>query len=92
MGGMELADLNGDERLALVALVKATALAGRIPDVEVELIAPLAAEIELAYAEAEAAMARDELRAAMQQLLRQERIAKPLDGLAAAVAALSAIE
>jgi hypothetical protein len=71
-------------RVELQALQRA--LAGRVPDVDAELIVPLAAEIEAAHARARAALAEEELRAGMRRLLREERVGKPLEALAAAVA------
>jgi hypothetical protein len=62
------------------------ALASRVPDVDTELIVPLAAEVESAHAQARAALDEEELRSAMRRLLREERVGKPLDALAAAVA------
>jgi GTP-binding protein EngB required for normal cell division len=70
-------------RVELASLQRA--LAGRIPDVDAELIVPLAAEIDAAHARARAALADDELRAGMRRLLREERVGKPLEALAAAV-------
>jgi hypothetical protein len=71
-------------RVELIALQRA--LAGRIPDVDAELIVPLAAEVEAAHARAAQSLAEDEVRSAMRRLLREERVGKPLDALAAAVA------
>jgi hypothetical protein len=71
-------------RVELAGLQRA--LAGRVPDVDAELIVPLAAEIDATHARAHAALAEEELRAGMRRLLREERIGKPLDALAAAVA------
>ena len=71
-------------RVELIALQRA--LAGRVPDVDTELVVPLAAEVEAAHARAEEALAEEELRSAMRRLLREERVGKPLDALAAAVA------
>jgi hypothetical protein len=71
-------------RVELVGLQRA--LAGRVPDVDTELIVPLAAEIDSAHARAREVLAQDELRAGMRRLLREERVGKPLDALAAAVA------
>jgi hypothetical protein len=66
------------------------ALARRVPDVETELLAPLAAEIESAHARARTALAEEELRATMRDLVRQARIEEPLAALASEVAALEA--
>ena len=70
-------------RVELQALQRA--LAGRVPDVDAELIVPLAAEIEAAHLRARAALDEEELRAAMRRLLREERAGKPLEALAAAI-------
>jgi hypothetical protein len=71
-------------RVELAALQRA--LARRVPDVDTELIVPLAAEVESAHAQARQALADEELRSAMRALLREERIGKPLEALAAGVA------
>jgi GTP-binding protein EngB required for normal cell division len=74
-------------RVELATLQRA--LAGRVPDVDGELIVPLAAEIEAAHADARAALEADEQRAGMRRLLQEERVGRPLDALAAAVSALA---
>jgi GTP-binding protein EngB required for normal cell division len=63
-------------------------LARSAPDGDSELIAPLAADIDTAFARAAAALADEELRTAMRTLVREERFARPLAALASAVAAL----
>jgi len=71
-------------RVELAALQRA--LAGCVPDVDTELIVPLAAEVEAAHTQARQTLADEELRSAMRRLLREERLGKPLEALAAAVA------
>jgi hypothetical protein len=61
-------------------------LARRVPDVEGELFAPLAAEIAAAHARARAALADEELRATLRALVREARIVAPLAALEEAVA------
>jgi tetratricopeptide (TPR) repeat protein len=61
-------------------------LARRVPDVEGELFAPLAAEIDAAHARARAALAEEELRSTMRALVREARIIAPLAALEQAVA------
>jgi len=70
-------------RIELIALQRA--LASRVPDVDGELIVPLAVAVDAAHTQAQAALAEEELRSAMRRLLREERVGKPLDALAAAV-------
>jgi GTP-binding protein EngB required for normal cell division/tetratricopeptide (TPR) repeat protein len=65
-------------------------LARRVPDVEGELVAPLAAEIDAAYARAGAALEAEALRASMRRLVRQARTDRPLDELVAAIKELEA--
>jgi hypothetical protein len=64
-------------------------LARRVPDAELELMAPLAAEIESAYADARTALADEELRATMRRLVRETRVVEPLTALARAVTTLA---
>ena len=61
------------------------ALARRIPDVDAELISPLAAEIKSAHASARAGLDAERTRVAMRRLLRQERLLDPVNALALAL-------
>jgi hypothetical protein len=65
-------------------------LAGRAPDVEGELLRPLEAAAAAAQASARAAHAADVARGQLQRLIAEERLARPVAELEAAVAALSA--
>ena len=63
-------------------------LAGRAPDVEGELLRPLEAAAAAAYAAARAADAAERARRQVQRLVVEERLARPVAELSAAVAAL----
>jgi GTP-binding protein EngB required for normal cell division len=64
------------------------ALAAAIPDLERELLDPLAAAAAAAYAETRAARAAEQARDQMRRLVLEERLLHPLAGLQAALAAL----
>ncbi|MEA2698399.1 MAG: hypothetical protein QOI66_2670 [Myxococcales bacterium] len=65
------------------------ALARRAPDPEAALFATLARQLDHAYAEAAARLATAEADAAITSLIHEERLVRPLDDLAGAVAAIS---
>jgi GTP-binding protein EngB required for normal cell division/tetratricopeptide (TPR) repeat protein len=63
-------------------------LARRVPDVEGELVAPLAADIDAAYAKARTVLDEEVLRAGMRRLVRGSRAQGPLAALVDAVGEL----
>lgn len=76
-------------RLSLDAGAIRNAIASRLPDPEDELFGPLGARIAEAYREARERLAAAEADDALARLMHEERLVRPVDGLAAAVASLA---